>query len=88
MKQNKTISQDNITTENLSLIIPTNFGFENIEPDIQKGFDLAKKKIIDSGINIEEINLPILESYKNIPLWQFAYLNFWQAKCFAHGENG
>ena len=72
MRKDKTILQDNNSSKNITLTIPKNFGFDDIQPDIEKGFDLAKKKIIDAGINIEEVDLPILESYKKVPLWQFA----------------
>ena len=72
MRKDKKILQDNNSSKNITLTIPKNFGFDDIQPDIEKGFDLAKKKIIDAGINIEEVDLPILESYKKIPLWQFA----------------
>ena len=62
----------NVLNKNFTMIIPSNFGFDNIEKEIQISFDIAKQKIIDSGINVIEKNLPILDSYKNIPLWQFA----------------
>ena len=72
MRKDKKILQDNNSSKNITLTIPKNFGFDDIQPDVEQGFDLAKKKIIDAGINIEEVDLPILESYKKIPLWQFA----------------
>ena len=72
MRKDKKILQDNNSSKNITLTIPKNFGFDDIQPDIEQGFDLAKKKIIDAGINIEEVDLPILESYKKVPLWQFA----------------
>lgn len=72
MRKDKKIFQDNNSSKNITLTIPKNFGFDDIQPDVEQGFDLAKKKIIDAGINIEEVDLPILESYKKIPLWQFA----------------
>ena len=72
MRKDKKILQDNNSSKNITLTIPKNFGFDDIQPDVEEGFDLAKKKIIDAGINIEEVDLPILESYKKIPLWQFA----------------
>ena len=56
----------------LKFIIPSNFGFENIEPDVEFAFNSAKEKLIDQGYNIIEEHLPILETYKKIPLWQFA----------------
>ena len=72
MRKDKKILQDNNSSKNITLTIPKNFGFDDIQPDMEQGFDSAKKKIIDAGINIEEVDLPILESYKKIPLWQFA----------------
>ena len=72
MRKDKKILQDNNSSKNITLTIPKNFGFDDIQPDVEQGFDLAKKKIINAGINIEEVDLPILESYKKIPLWQFA----------------
>jgi aspartyl-tRNA(Asn)/glutamyl-tRNA(Gln) amidotransferase subunit A len=57
---------------NFTITIPTNFGFDNIESDIQSTFDIAKQKIINNGINVVEVNLPILDRYKKVPLWQFA----------------
>ena len=57
---------------NFTLTIPKNFGFDNIESDIKRTFDIAKQKIIDNGINVVEVNFPILDRYKKIPLWQFA----------------
>ena len=58
--------------KDLNFIIPSNFGFENIEPDVELAFNSAKEKIVDNGYNIVEEELPILETYKKIPLWQFA----------------
>ena len=57
---------------NFTITIPTNFGFDNIESDIQSTFDIVKQKIINNGINVVEVNLPILDRYKKVPLWQFA----------------
>ena len=45
---------------NFTLTIPKNFGFDNIESDIKRTFDIAKQKIIDNGINVVEVNFPIL----------------------------
>ena len=58
--------------KDLNFIIPSNFGFENIDPDVEFAFNSAKEKLIDQGYNIIEEQLPILETYKKIPLWQFA----------------
>ena len=71
MKDKKRLSQKS-NVKDLNFIIPSNFGFENIEPDVESAFNSAKEKIIDQGYNIIEEQLPILETYKKIPLWQFA----------------
>ena len=64
--------RNNIAKNNIKIIIPKNFGFEDIDNDVKVGFDSAKKKIIKSGLNIQEIYIPLLDQYKKIPLWQFA----------------
>ena len=65
-------SKNNIAKNNIKIIIPKNFGFEDIDDEIKVGFDSAKKKIIKSGLDIQEIEIPLLNHYKKIPLWQFA----------------
>ena len=65
-------SKNNIAKNNIKIIIPKNFGFEDIDDEIKVGFDSAKEKIIKSGIDIQEIEIPLLDHYKKIPLWQFA----------------
>ena len=71
MKDKKKLTQKS-NVKDLNFIIPSNFGFENIEPSVKIAFNSAKEKIIDHGYNIIEKQLPILETYKDIPLWQFA----------------
>ena len=65
-------SKNNIAKNNIKIIIPKNFGFEDIDDEIKVSFDSAKKKIIKSGLDIQEIEIPLLNHYKKIPLWQFA----------------
>ena len=65
-------SKNNIAKNNIKIIIPKNFGFEDIDDEIKVGFDSAKEKIIKSGLDIQEIEIPLLNHYKKIPLWQFA----------------
>ena len=65
-------SKNNIAKNNIKIIIPKNFGFEDIDNEIKVGFDSAKEKIIKSGLDIQEIEIPLLDHYKKIPLWQFA----------------
>ncbi|MDB3916318.1 amidase family protein [Alphaproteobacteria bacterium] len=65
-------SKNSIAKNNIKIIIPKNFGFEDIDDEIKVGFDSAKEKIIKSGLDIQEIEIPLLDHYKKIPLWQFA----------------
>jgi len=65
-------SKNNIAKNNIKIIIPKNFGFEDIDDEIKVGFDSAKEKIVKSGLDIQEIEIPLLDHYKKIPLWQFA----------------
>ena len=42
--------QEKLQNKNPKLIIPSNFGFENIDTEIKVAFDLAKKKITEKWI--------------------------------------
>jgi len=64
--------QKKLQNKNLKLIIPSNFGFENIDTEIKVAFDFAKKKIAESGFEVIEMNVPVLDLYKKVPIWQFA----------------
>ncbi len=72
MRKKVNTKQKKLENKNLKFIIPSNFGFENIDSEIKTNFDFAKKKIIESGHNVIEMNLPILNLYKKVPIWQFA----------------
>ncbi len=64
--------QKKFQNKNPKLIIPSNFGFEDIDNEINVAFDLAKKKITESGYKVIEMNVPVLDLYKKVPIWQFA----------------
>ena len=64
--------QEKLQNKNPKLIIPSNFGFENIDTEIKVAFDFAKKKIAESGFEVIEMNVPVLDLYKKVPIWQFA----------------
>ena len=42
--------QEKLQNKNLKFIIPSNFGFENIDTEIKVAFDFAKKKITETWI--------------------------------------
>ncbi|MDC0227070.1 amidase family protein [Alphaproteobacteria bacterium] len=72
MRNKKNLSHMVSNNKNMNLIIPLNFGFENIEPEVKFAFDSAKLKLIENGYNVIDMNIPILDIYKKVPLWQFA----------------
>ena len=43
------LNKKKLQNKNLKFIIPSNFGFENIDTEIKVAFDFAKKKITESG---------------------------------------
>ena len=57
---------------NIKIIIPINFGYENIDVEVKEGFEAAKNKIIESGFDVLERDIPLLDKYQKVPLWQFA----------------
>ena len=71
--QNKTTLQPyDSNINNIKIIVPKNFGFENIDAKVEEGFEAAKNKIIESGFDVIESNIPLLDKYQKVPLWQFA----------------
>ena len=70
--QNVNTKQKRLKNKKLKFIIPSNFGFENIDTEIKVAFDFAKKKIAESGFEVIEMNVPVLDLYKKVPIWQFA----------------
>ncbi len=72
MRKKINTKHEKLQNKNPKLIIPSNFGFEDIDNEIKIAFDLAKKKITKSGYEVIEMNVPVLELYKKVPIWQFA----------------
>ena len=72
MRTKLNTKQVKLQNKNFKFIIPSNFGFENIDTEIKIAFDLAKKKITESGYEVIEMNVPVLDLYKKVPIWQFA----------------
>ena len=72
MRRKVNTKQKKLENKNLKFITPSNFGFENVDNEIKNTFDFAKKKIIESGYNVIEMNVPVLDLYKKVPIWQFA----------------
>ena len=72
MRRKVNTKQKKLENKNLKFITPSNFGFEDIDNEIKTSFDFAKKKITESGYNVIEMNVPVLDLYKKVPIWQFA----------------
>ncbi len=72
MRKKINAKHEKLQNKNTKLIIPSNFGFENIDNEIEVAFDLAKKKITENGYEVIEMNVPVLDLYKKVPIWQFA----------------
>ncbi len=72
MRTKLNTKQVKLQNKNFKFIIPSNFGFENIDTEIKIAFDLAKKKITESGYEVIKMNVPVLDLYKKVPIWQFA----------------
>ncbi len=55
------------------LVIPTNFGFDNLDIEVKNAFQAMKLQLMQTeGITIEEKHLSFLDDYKTLPIWHFA----------------
>lgn len=68
-------------------IMPVNFGLDDLDPVVAKGFERAVAQISDAGYAVVVKNLACLERYKELAVWQFAaiesraeYDNFYSSK--------
>lgn len=58
--------------ENIQFVVPTNFGFDNIEAGIAALFNDAVAKIKLAGYKVIYQEVELLEQYKNLPVWHFS----------------
>lgn len=54
------------------LIVPANYGMDDLEPPVAASFDKALSRLRAAGLVIEERSLPVLEHLKSLPAWHFA----------------
>lgn len=54
------------------LIVPTNFGLDDLDAVSAANFTEALKRLSDWGFDIAEQRLDMLDSYKSLPVWQFS----------------
>lgn len=55
--------------QKLRLIIPTNFGFDDMEPSVASGFEALAAGLREQGFDVVERRLDCLSMYENIPPW-------------------
>jgi Asp-tRNAAsn/Glu-tRNAGln amidotransferase A subunit and related amidases len=54
------------------LVVPENFGCDELDPAVEAGFDAAVTKLREAGYSVVSERLPSLHLYGKIPAWQFA----------------
>jgi Asp-tRNA(Asn)/Glu-tRNA(Gln) amidotransferase A subunit family amidase len=58
-----------ITPAATRLIIPTNFGFTEIDPEVANGFKALTRHLRDTGLNVVEKELACMKLYEDVPPW-------------------
>lgn len=57
---------------NVEFIIPTNYGMDDLAPEVQLAFDRAVTLLASAGYNIEKKAIATLEALKTLPVWHFS----------------
>ncbi|MEP3279463.1 MAG: amidase family protein [Stappiaceae bacterium] len=68
-----------IASSTKPIIVARNFGFDDLDPAVEQGFEKALSVLSAAGLSIEERSLPSLDAYKKLAIWQFAAV-----ECRAH----
>ena len=64
---------NNPIAEHAHFVVPSNFGLDLLDEQVKEAFTAIINILKETpGIRIEERPLPFLESYKNLPVWQFS----------------
>lgn len=53
-------------------LVPSNFGLDALDPAVERKFRTTVATMIAAGLTVEQRPLPVLDTYKTLPLWQFA----------------
>lgn len=56
----------------LTLVVPTNFGMNELDPLVEQGFTEVLARLEVSGVKVEHRSVEALEAYKTLPVWQFS----------------
>ena len=54
------------------LVVPENFGLTDLEPEIAAAFNAALSRLETHGYRIVHTGLPVLERYRQLPVWHFS----------------
>ncbi len=72
------------------LVIPDNFGFDAIEPAVDRQFWEAVQRLNDAGYSISRNTFASLDAYQQLPIWQFSAVEsqaVYSASVQAHAED-
>ena len=53
-------------------IIPTNYGMDDLQPEVAAAFEQAVSRLADAGFEVRRESIDSLESLKSLAVWQFA----------------
>lgn len=56
----------------LTLVVPKNFGFDDLDEDVADGFKVALDHLKNHGVVVQHCDLSLFETYKALPVWQFS----------------
>jgi len=56
----------------LTLVVPTNFGMNELDPLVEQGFTEVLARLEAGGVTIKHRFVEALEAYKTLPVWQFS----------------
>lgn len=71
----RTMSMDSHSTDlqvNRTLVVPTNYGMDDLQSPVASAFEEAIRKLTNGGYKIEYKSIAALEALKTFPAWQFA----------------
>lgn len=55
-----------------SLIVPQNFGMDQLDPQIAEAFDQTVSGLTGRGIHVRRLSMAFFDAYRALPVWQFA----------------
>ncbi len=61
-----------INVQAMTLIVPENFGVDQLDDSIKHGFESVIAQIKANGFNVEQMSIDAFEDYKQLPVWQFS----------------